>query len=585
MTDEKKVLKLKFVSKKILIIWGFCSFFPYACSTSGISSPDGMLDVNMESSPKGSIIFSEESQTTLVLLETGTIYGQYFDSSGKPASASLTIALIGDTYDSTLLDTEVETESDGKFEVAVRAGSVETHFDLRVVANDGAQNRITINVVSVQGGAFLIKPIYNGRRLVKKWFANLYSFSECEEVPQSIPSFTGSFSSEMDSMLFSHIPENRTFEILIRATPCGEGEVGFWCLPGQWINGCKVETVAANQVVTVDVEVDDYQNIFGGNFYEVFFTIDASRILGNSINELLSPVLSFGQSCETMAGFILDEIQKYFSTDTEKQSLFIIARRESGMDGSISNLLCNSDARDIPSDLNAILQNIFVSIQEIIFHGEILSSTYTGFWWDDDEDDVISAEHSFESIRAGGRNILSDVLSVEGNSSELIVDYNHDIITLGKHSFPLGGGTFLRYVAEDVAIPQVSGSYESNISFEEYLRSKIDCSSISHLICSNETLSGLAESGDSIEWYRNLCLEILSNVEENINDEAERIDLIFSSIQFGGYADFLDLNGYPNTLVDGNRVGIGYLNEAKWGNELIPGPPSLIIKPSIQLPP
>jgi hypothetical protein len=321
-----------------------------SCGTSGFGARDGEVDWLEEDPPRGTIIFGSESETTLGHGQIGEISGRYLGPAGGPAPAAMTFSLLGNAYDSTLVSTTGEAGSDGLFSVKVQAGSVDTQFTLRAAAADGAKNEIPIHVVSSDNGIVKIQPAYDGRRAVNRWDVALYEPTTCP--PTGIdPTFADAFSVSEAPSIFSHLPEAATFTVSVLGSLCDDPDDTGTCQV--WVEGCKEDVRDDQGQDPVSVDISDDPGYFAADYFHIHTTLNAENVLGGRIEEMLAPLSPFNASCEAIAEFILNEIQNAFELDAEKQTIFLLVRQESGMDGLVAGILRGSGAESFTYEISA----------------------------------------------------------------------------------------------------------------------------------------------------------------------------------------------------------------------------------------
>jgi len=322
----------------------------------------------------------------------------------------------------------------------------------------------------------------------------------------------------------------------------------------------------------VSVPISDDPGYFAADFFQTHTTLNAGDAPGGRIEDVMAILAPLDASSGAIAEFILNEIQNAFEMDTGKQTMFLLARQESGMDSLVGEILRNSGAESFSGEISELRSLLTSTTGALAVSGRLDESVF----WPTSPGEEITVNHVLESVSAGGSNILSALLSSDTNVSLLSVSYDRDIVALGPHTFPIGGGTLLYAISTQVYIPGLLGFETGAGTFDQWMSSHIDCAAIAARIVQNGTMVTLPSPDEPLSWYQSRCSDILAGLNQEIVLKTREIDTELPALQLSGSADFLQEDGSP---YDG-KTAFGAWSEAAWGGLPLSGTQPLTLSPS-----
>lgn len=542
-----------------------------ACGTSGMTRPDSDVDWIEEELPVGSLQFEPDSDTQLSQRERGEVKGYYLDTGGNPATTTVTLSLLGSAYDTTLETTEVETDEDnpGYFTAKIIAGSVDTDFTLRAVAADGARAEINIQIVSSGRGVIKIEPVPEGRRKIDSFIVHLHESAGC---PAGVAEPRFESPPVQAPIVFSHLPEQVTFTVAVYGYACDDDVLTDECF--LWVEGC-MENVQplSGTAPAIDIPVHDDIDYFSQEAFSTNTILDAEEILAGHVEKFLESLNPIAVSVEGIASLLLDNIQNKF--DSPDDDVFINARAAGDMDRRVAELLQAPGPWNPSEEIDTLSSLLFTSTSTLTFRGRLEKN-----FWPENPGERFLAKHVFESIAAGGHNLIEQVLDEGIRESQTMVSYNYDIATLGAHTFPVGAGSLILAIFTHVYIPSiVTGVDHDSDATRQWMESHIECEAIGELLASNEDMASLAIPDDPVEYYSAECSDILDAIAREVRLAAEGIDSLLPIIELAGSADFLESDGTPHA----GKIARGAWNDIKWGSENLSSPQPFTLEPSESL--
>ena len=534
------------------------------CGTSDMGHPDAVEDWVEEDQPAGSIVFDADNVTDIGYRERAEITGVHLGADGRPASATVTLSLLGSAYDTSLQDTVVQTDEDGAFAATIIAGSVSTQFSLRAVSPDGARAELPMSIVPPDQATLEIDPFVEGRRRVDRYAVQLFADAPCPV--QGVEPVLQWPSLELPIVL-TGLAERSSFTVAVDGMICDEDVPGDDCIV--WVKGCRegVETDgAAPSAVTVTL-LDDVL-FFSHEAFATRTTLDASALLEEHIATLVAPLQPLATSAGGVATLLLDGIQTGF--DPADADVFLGARQASGMDGQVESLILDAGGWDPETEIEGLEAFLASSAAGIDVRGRLEKDL-----WPASPDDSIMATHILESVKvSGGVDLLGALLATEAMESQTAVTYERDVASLGPHGFPIGGGSFLVAAAGLGYIPMLmTGEVPPGDPLSAWLDSHVDCQAVGELLASNDVMAGLVGAENADVLYELHCMEFLEGIVQNVHLAAEGIDLEIPQISLGGTADFLETDGSPRP----GRAAVGLWTEALWGEAVFPDPPAFTL--------
>lgn len=540
-----------------------------SCSlTAGKYASDGSIEWTEEQSSRGRIEFDSISPVVLHYRESKIITGRYLNSRGEPASTSIILSLIGEVYDSYLEQVTVEADLAGVFEAKLIGGTATSNFILRAKASDGAYGQIEINVGAEQTTSIKINPVYDGRRRIDTYMVEIYTDTDCPPLA--------------DTLLTTYEAEVREVPIQLLDIPTGiEVTIqlnGLVCLGEEiecerWVGGCN-NSVAINvndtSPKTIDVEISDDLRYFSSDSFVVITTIDGRELLEEPIEKLFQPLQPLSARSSDVASFILNQIQNISAgaLGEEDSNVFFIQRQERDVDSRIEQII--ESRGNLSMEITQLKQLTLEAVADIELTGTLEKDL-----WPQDPSTVINALYTLNSITVGDYDLTTLITSPDNFfTATPRIYYHYDRASIGSHSLPVAGGSFLLRLLEEVL-----AASEYHIPMEEgdilysYLLDRIPCHEISYTLSNTIDLPSI---DDDTSWYLEQCRSILTAIVNEVDTNASEIDFTHPSISLEGTADFLLPDGSPRP----DRTAAGFWEEAMWGeSNHFPSPPYFNIIP------
>ena len=546
------------------------------CGATDMNQPDSdaHTDWEDEETPTGSLQFDHEGDVDLSPRERESVSGHYLDPDGNPTQTTISLSLLGNAFDASIEETTIETGEDGHFTASIIAGSINTEFSLRAVAQDGAQCETGIRIISSDNGIVKIEPVYEGRRHIAYYEIHLHELAACPPGEEE-PRYLMNTAPEESPVMFSHLPESITFTVVVRGYPCiPEDEPDETCVA--WVMGCRenvVTQLASPDIVNIAV-LDDI-DYFSREAFTTSTEFNAREMLADSVETLLAPLDPLAVPVEGIADFLLDEIQNRL--DEAQQDIFFNARPD--IYEAVVDQLTVSGADSLAEEIGELSTLLGSSIAAVTLAGRLEKD-----FWPENPDDSFTAKHILESVVVGEKTLIED-LGVDDDTRESLisVSYNRDIATLGSSdepvTLPIGGGSLLLAISGRVGLPAYTDIDADSVPFSAWLLEKIKCDVMAAVLVGHEDLEALAPPDDPLEWYRALCSDIITEIVQEIEQSAQGIDTSLPFLEFSGAADFLQEDGMP---LEG-KTAAGEWTLISWGSETFSDSQSFVLEPSVSL--
>jgi hypothetical protein len=501
---------------------------------------------------RGAVSLDGDDPLVLYVREQATITGTYRDVAGAGAQVFLEASFQGTAHDATLEDTTVTSAPDGSFSFSLTAGTLASTFQLRVEAEDGAQDELEVQVTDMATDSLSVDVSYGGRRAIDFYVttATTGSVGEC-------PALSGDevHSAQTDD---ATVP----FSIsLPGATPLALAVSGAWCETGEDaclpVHGCvDALTLEESEEDTVTVVLEDDLGVFASTDFVVNLTVDPGEAASRWVDELIAPVRAMTLGTDDPAHYLLDAIYEKVLAEygTSHGDLFISARVTGNLDSALDGALA-ADGLDMGAVV-AALDNALVSVM----HPLMLEGMLEGdFWGVLDQ----SAVHRVQWVGGpAGMAAAPDILAADPADAEVTVTYAADLVALETYALPVGLGEVLEGLMQEVVLPELQDT-GGPVTLDEYLRGQIDCAIVAGTIYGEPTARSVATQ----DWYELTCREVLGDVAADVGVEAGALDSEHPGLVVQGECDFLDTTYRPR---EGGACE-GVLTEVSWGSEMLDG--------------
>ncbi|MFH1436501.1 MAG: hypothetical protein ABIJ56_12345 [Pseudomonadota bacterium] len=302
---------------------------------------------------------------------------------------------------------------------------------------------------------------------------------------------------------------------------------------------------------------------------------NARELLAGSVDPLLAPLEPLAVPVASIADFLLDEIQNRL--DEAQQDIFYNARPD--IYEAVIDILSDWGADSLAEEISELKTLLGTSIGSVTLAGRLEKD-----FWPEDPDDSFTAKHILESVVVGEKTLMEELgVDSENRESLIAVSYDRDIAVLGSAdgpiTLPIGGGSLLLAISGRVGLPEITDIDAGSVPFSVWLLEKIKCDEIAAVLAGHGALEALAPPDDPTEWYRALCSDIITEIVQEIEQNAEGIDTSLPFLEFSGAADFLQEDGMP---LEGKSAS-GEWTLINWGSETFSDSPSFVLEPSVSL--
>jgi len=511
---------------------------------------DGTTDDDVPG--RGVVSLDGEGTLVLYVREQATVTGTYRDEAGAGAQVFLEASFQGTAHDATLEDTTVTSAPDGSFSFSLTAGTLASTFQLRVEAEDGAQDELEVQVTDMATDSLSVDVSYAGRRAI-----DFYATTATTGSVGTCPALSGDeiHSAQTDD---ATVP----FAISLPAsTPLALAVSGAWCETGEDacfpVYGCvDALTLEESEDDAVTVVLEDDLGVFASPSFAVNLTVDPGEAASRWVDELIDPVRSMTLRTDDPAHYLLDAIYEKVLAEygTSHGDLFTSARVTGNLDSVLDGALA-AGGLDMDALVTALDDALVSEMHPLRLEGVLEGD----FWGVLDQ----RAVHKVEGVGGpGGMAAASDILAADPAEVEVSVTYAADLVVLETYTLPVGLGEVLEGLMQEVVLPELQGT-GGPVALDEYLLGRIDCAIVAGTIFGEPTARSVATQ----DWYELACREVLGDVATDVGVEAGVLDSEHPGLVVQGECDFLDTTYRPR---EGHACE-GALTEVGWGSEMIAG--------------
>lgn len=517
-------------------------------------SEGGFMDTSTDGDPdgpgRGTITLVADDPLNLFHREEITIHGTYSDSTGALASTYVEASLQGTAHDATLNATTVLAGEDGAFSFTLTAPEVDATFVFRVEAEDGAEDDIDVVVSTVATDSLELDATYEGRRRIDIYLAES-SLGETSECPDMTGEVLTSHETDDDSLPFEvGLPESTSLALALSGKWCEE--------PGSchaWVYGCADGIVldeGTDDSLTFDLEDD--LSFFASPHFQVLLDIDASTSGGAWVDALIGPLTDMSSRDDDPGHFLLDRIYERIvvAFGTSQGDLFVGARISGNLDSNINASLVAA-GKDFEGDIESLRTHLLGR-----FHPLSLEGILEGDFWGEVDQPAVN-----EIERLGGAYAAS-ILEADPAAGEVNVIYEHDLVTLGSYSLPVGLGEALVGIMQEAVLPDIL-ALPPPVTLEQFLEISIDCLVVALVIAGDSTAASIPPSEPTL-WYQDTCTQVLAEAAEAVRAEADVLDSTHPGLVLAGGCDFL-----LESAARPARDCVGTLTSVSWGEETLVG--------------
>ncbi|MBN1773559.1 MAG: hypothetical protein JXB32_20015 [Deltaproteobacteria bacterium] len=166
----------------ILLLLPYVPLLP-GCGAAGDSSPSDVGgDTTREDGSTRAVEFDEDGPVTLVYRESRAFALAVLDDTGPLAGVRVDLGLEGDAQDSSLRETVLTTDDDGRTTGTLVAGTVSASFSLRATLSTGETARLAVQTSPPNEVRVTLEPLYDGARNVPEYEVRLLRGGGCPAV-------------------------------------------------------------------------------------------------------------------------------------------------------------------------------------------------------------------------------------------------------------------------------------------------------------------------------------------------------------------------------------------------------------------
>lgn len=309
------------------------------------------------SSPKGSLIFSEQTNLTV----------RYADDKGEPLTdAPVQFALVGRAHDSSLSAVSKDTDEHGVVSIALTAGTAPSVFQVRASAERATPLLFDVSVSNAGFGSLIVRAEGSGTRSAESHRINLYTETRCETegldlLPADRVEDTDALARDLSVTRLNDLAAGLSLTVRVEALDANGERLELGC--------AEAVPIEADGDVTVDVQLAPLPLSTAGHYQ--FAMSVASQSAGDAAEAVFQRAAEASLSANGGAATtLLDALEQHLRDSGEAVAANALQMQRSGadLDGDLDTTLAQSDAEPLTA-IATRANTIASAFGDLTFHG------------------------------------------------------------------------------------------------------------------------------------------------------------------------------------------------------------------------